>query len=161
MLYLSAPNPSELYYSQLAVLALTLLTAIYFDIKKRQIPNDLVLSGVLILLALQTYQQSWQPLSLLVGIFIGLSLWQLKFMGGGDSKLLMLVSAAFAPTYLLTLYLCISLMGGLQAALALCLGHDKKLPYVVAIGAGTLMFLAISFAFSSEAERSLYRLFPA
>lgn len=115
--------------------------AAWRDIQTRTIPNALVLVGLLGLLIIQSGAQIWHPTSLFVGLMIGLILWQLKVIGGGDSKLLILVSATFEPTQLALLYLCISLAGAVQAIIALIFKQSTNLPYAVAIFTGTLAFL--------------------
>jgi|GEM_PF-7127547 len=132
---LFAQNP---YNFVLAWLLLILSVAAVYDIYQRRIPNLLVLLGLAVLLILQAWLQALQPLSLLLGFIVGLTAWQLKLIGGGDSKLLIFVSAAFAPTHLLTIYLCIAGAGAIQALVAIVFKQNKKLPYAVAILVGTI-----------------------
>lgn len=120
------------------------LAAVY-DIYQRRIPNFLVLFGFIVLLLLQAWLQALEPVSLLIGLMVGLTAWQLKLIGGGDSKLLILVSATVAPAQLIGLYLCIALAGALQALVALMLKQNKQLPYAVAILIGFLLTLILSF----------------
>lgn len=145
MLLLHLPPLESLSVTQISWVLLVLFLAVIFDIKSRTIPNLLVLAGIVVLLVLQWWEKSLQPLSLFIGVVTGLALWKLKFIGGGDSKLLMLVSAAFAPPYLLGLYVSISLIGSVQALIAITFKQKKNLPYAVAITLGTFVFLICSF----------------
>ena len=78
-----------------------------------------------------------------MGIFLGLSLWHFKFFGGGDSKLLWLVSSAFPANMLVSLYALIALSGSVQALWAL--KHQQKIPYGLAIAAGTIITIGLTF----------------
>jgi prepilin peptidase CpaA len=113
------------------------------DIKTRTISNDLIFTGFMGVIILQTINQTWHGFSVLIGIIVSFGLWRLKFIGGGDSKLLMMVSFAFPPRDLYTLYLYISLAGALQALYFVTLKKETSLPYAVAILGGTLLFLIL------------------
>lgn len=124
-------------------LGLILLIAAVWDGQKRVVPNLLILVGLIGLLGLQILDQSWQPLSFLIGLALGLVLWRLKALGGGDSKLLVLVSAAVSPTQLVWLYLCISLAGAVQALWWQVQKKETALPYAVSILSGTMIYLLL------------------
>lgn len=121
---------------------LSILTiAAYQDIQSRTISNQLVLTGFAGLLFIQILNQNFEPASFIIGFSLSLILWKSKFIGGGDSKLLMLISAAFEPTQLLPLYTFIAITGALQALYFLKYKLKKTLPYAVAIFMGTLCFI--------------------
>lgn len=130
---------------ELIWLCLILSICSAFDVCTRRIPNGVVLVGFIGLLILQFKTQNWQPLSFLIGLTVGLILWQLKMIGGGDSKLLALVSAAYTPAALPLLYLCISLAGAVQALYFLRFKKGKNLPYAFAILIGTAIFVMFKF----------------
>lgn len=118
-----------------------LLVATIQDIKTRTIDNRLILCGFGGLIILQILEQKVEWQSLIIGILGGLTLWQLKIIGGGDSKLLMLVSLAFPVSHLIALYLSISLAGGVHALIWYTLKKESALPYAVSILAGSLFVL--------------------
>ena len=126
---------------ELIWILLILTVAAAYDLKNRRIPNALILIGFIGLLGFQTLDQNWQPFSVFIGLMVGLSLWQMKAIGGGDSKLLVLVSAAFAPAQLIWLYLYISLAGAGQACWWKFLKKETPLPYAVAILVGTAAYI--------------------
>jgi len=126
-----------LLFLQISWLLLILSIAAWQDIKTRTVSNRLVLIGFIGLVGLQILGQSMHLLSLIIGILIGLTLWKFKFFGGGDSKLIMLISAAFLHTELITLYSFIAVIGALQALWFLKYKPQKTLPYAVAILMGT------------------------
>jgi prepilin peptidase CpaA len=114
-----------------------------FDIHTRKIPNSLIVLGLIGLIALQIYSNSVQPFSFFVGFILGISLWYFKLIGGGDSKLLIFVSAAFALSDLLWVYTLISLTGAAQALFWIWLKKTSNLPYAVAIFLGTTSFILL------------------
>lgn len=128
---------------QIFWLLLILSLAAWQDIGSRTISNKLILLGLIGLIAIQISNQSLQLSSLVIGVLVGLALWKFKFIGGGDSKLLMFVSAAFAPTQLITLYAFIAVSGALQALWFMKYRPQKTLPYAVAILIGTTGYLIL------------------
>ena len=122
-------------------LLLILAFAAWQDIQTRTISNTLILLGLSGLIALQYLSQETQFTSLFIGFLVGLMLWKSKFIGGGDSKLLMLTSAAFYVSQRPLLYGFISLFGAAQALLWILLKKRSALPYAVAILLGTISFI--------------------
>lgn len=115
--------------------------AAWCDIQTRTIANSLILIGLIGLLFWQLLHGTINWLSLIIGTGLGLLLWSGKLFGGGDSKLLIFVSTAFAVNLLPWLYLSITLCGGVQACCYLTFKKETTLPYAVSIFFGTLLYL--------------------
>lgn len=160
-------------YGLLASLAIALLVAAYTDLKSRRIANWL--NGAIALgapvfwwassLPLLPEGASWlEPasvvtqLALAVTMFFALSLlFALKWMGGGDVKLLVALSLWLAPYTFLKLFVLMTLIGGLLT-LVLWGWHVMRrrkgrplIPYGVAISAAGLWIIhgALFAGFSS------------
>lgn len=115
--------------------------AAWRDIQTRTIPNQIVLVGLIGLLTWQILHGEVNGLSLITSTVLALLLWGGKIIGGGDSKLLILVSAAFSIDLLPWLYVSIALCGAVQALCYLVFKKEGSLPYAVAIFLGTLFYL--------------------
>ncbi len=126
---------------QMFWLLLILSLAAWQDVQTRTISNRLVLIGLIGLLFLQILNQNLDPISFIIGLIVSLILWKFKFIGGGDSKLLILISMPFIPTQLVSLYAFIAVIGTLQALYYLKYKSQKTLPYAVSILVGTNLFL--------------------
>jgi len=130
----------------LAVLML-LGIAIYTDVRTRTIPNWLVgLVGVLGFLHLMVHLESAHlyALSFLIGILVWGGLFHARAIGGGDAKLIMVLSLFVLPAGLVSFYLCVTIVGGLQALVALIFKQRKDLPYGVAIGVGSVLWFLLT-----------------
>lgn len=130
-------------FAPLLWLVFILSLAAFFDVKSRRIPNLLVVIGLIGLFSLQLVNNTFYPLSLLVGLLLGLTLWQVNMIGGGDSKLLVLASMAFSLPSLAQLYFCITIAGAIQALYFIIFIKQNRLPYAVAILGGTAIFLCL------------------
>jgi prepilin peptidase CpaA len=118
------------------VLVLLVLTAAFFDIRTRRIPNWLTLSGILLGLALNAVLTVPYPLEglkhsgigLLFAFAIYFVLYLLHAMGAGDVKLMAAVGAILAnPASWFILFIVTSLIGGLFAlTLVLAKGRVRK-----------------------------------
>lgn len=94
---------------EFAILTVLVLTAAVYDIKTRRVPNKLIVFGILISLAYQTYS-GYGFIFWLTGLAVGFAslfpLYILRAMGAGDVKLMALVGsfiggiAAFQTTLL-------------------------------------------------------------
>ena len=95
----------------------------------------------------------WQhPLSFLIALLVGIGLYALGWLGGGDAKLLAAAAFAFDLDGLLRFVICVSMIGGVLAILFLAAAFLRKrrekdrkranLPYgiAIAIGAATTLF---------------------
>lgn len=122
---------------------LILAYAAWTDIRTRVIPNTLIVVGFIGLLLLQLLNQEVYWESLLIGILVGFGLWRFNFIGGGDSKLIMLVSTVFAANMLPWLYLSISLCGMAQATWHITFKKKTTLPYAVSIFMGFLIYQCV------------------
>ncbi|MHA1585449.1 MAG: prepilin peptidase [Promethearchaeota archaeon] len=86
-----------------AVLFLIILFALYYDWKFKEIPNFLIISGILTWFLI--YIANWEKNSFIIGYFIELLsifslfllFWYKKWIGGGDFKLICLVLIYLYP----------------------------------------------------------------
>ncbi len=129
------------------VCAISLIAALY-DTNTQRIPDRLLSLGIIVLgagliWALQG-PQIWTHLgSGIVGLWIGALFFYFKIMGGGDAKLLSLVSLMVPVDYLLELLLWIFIAGGILALWARFIFKQKAIPYAVAIFGGVFAFGAV------------------
>lgn len=135
----------------LLLLGAVLLIAAGWDVAQRRIPNPLVLCGLLLGPALAAYESGSQVLILCgAGFALATALtfpqWMLKWMGGGDAKLFMVVGATLGPWPLLNAMVWSMAANGVLALLMVVikkaspmLGRsvDTRLPMAVAIAVGT------------------------
>ena len=146
--------------SLLAVLALLLLAACWFDLRTRTIPNELTLAVAL--LALPFWWASglslWPDVALQLGIAAGMfGLFAFAFaigaMGGGDVKLIGAL-ALWLPWQAMLLVLVIMSIAGGALTLAMLVPHrlakretPLEIPYGVAIAFGGLWLIGQRFLY--------------
>ena len=146
--------------SLLAVLALLLLAACWFDLRTRTIPNELTLAVAL--LALPFWWASglslWPDVALQLGIAAGMfGLFAFAFaigaMGGGDVKLIGAL-ALWLPWQAMLLVLVIMSIAGGALTLAMLIRHrlakretPLEIPYGVAIAFGGLWLIGQRFLY--------------
>ena len=112
-----APDPL------LSIPLLSLLAAAaWHDARSFRIPNSIIVSGLVLGIALNSYLPaglgfSAAALGLLAGLFGLLPLYLLRIWGAGDVKLMAVVGAFLGPAGLLGALLISFLMGGLAAFL--------------------------------------------
>jgi prepilin peptidase CpaA len=153
------------------VLLAAVVAACILDLRRRRIPNALVLATLAAGVALQTFLPSGEGLFaatspgglgaasalLAVGfmLILVLLLWRSGFFGGGDAKLLAALSAFAGPAGVVPLLLATLCCGGLLA-IASALPRLRlvslfpgtaalsglRLPYAFAIAAGALLLAA-------------------
>lgn len=114
-------SPLSAYYA-LAALGLLSVSAVWWDLRERRIPDALTLAGCLVALGLRALDGSGALLIGLGGLMLGF-LFALPFflaggLGGGDLKLLAAVGAFLGPERLLVALLATALAGGLVAVAA-------------------------------------------
>jgi len=108
-----------------AALAAVVLTAAATDLRRREIPNWLTLSGVLAGFAIHTTVFGWPGLKF-AALGFGLAalaflpLFMMRWLGGGDVKLMAAVAALAGAENLIAIFIMDALLGGV-AALALIL----------------------------------------
>lgn len=134
----------------LAILGAVLVLAVISDLRTNRIPNTLTVPGVGLMLAALLWSFSLSTvgdhlLSLVVTLVVFGLLFRLGAMGGGDVKLMLVVGLAFPLSALISLWLWIFVIGGLQALVTRFVFRKKALPYGVAIGVGTLGYVVSSF----------------
>ena len=121
--------------------------ATYTDLKSRTIPNWLVLI-VLGLGILNLFLQFELAPSYLISFGIGILVWGSLFysrlMGGGDAKLMMVLSLLVLPGALFNLYLYILLAGALQALWWRFYVKDTHLPYALSILVGYVVWFVLT-----------------
>jgi prepilin peptidase CpaA len=136
-----------------AVLAALLGAACWTDLRTRRIPNALVVSGAAAGLGLQAMLPAGQglfaahaagaigaPAALAALALLGLAgllLWRARLFGAGDAKLLAAVGVYVGPAGALPLLLGTLVSGGALALLALMRRSATRLPYALAIAAGS------------------------
>ena len=101
-------------------LALIVLAAAVSDVRSRNIPNWLTLGGIAAGLALHTYLTGWAGLKFSAAGFglaavIFLPLFALRFLGGGDVKLMAAVGALAGLQNLIGIFIVDTILGGVAA----------------------------------------------
>ena len=121
------------------------------DLAWRRVPNVLVLTGMLLALALHWRLGGAGALLAqgLAGASIGLLLYALGGMAGGDVKLLAMAGSFVGPWQALQVALLSAMAGGVLALVCLQLarwrgGKADGMPYAVAIAAGTIASVALA-----------------
>lgn len=104
------------------LLALTVLIAAATDIRKREIPNWLTLGAIVAGVAVNPVFTGWEGfrlsmMGLLIAALIFLPLFALRFLGGGDVKLMGAIGALAGHQNLLVVFLLDALLAGLAAVL--------------------------------------------
>ncbi len=148
----------DFQYVLLGALAIALVTAAVTDIRRRQIDNWLN-AGIVLAAPLYWWASGlslWPGVGWQLGLagltlVLTATLFAMRWMGGGDVKLLTALALWITPTWFLKLVLMMALLGGL---LTLVLGawhvarrrRDRlAIPYGVAIAAAGLWVLASQF----------------
>jgi prepilin peptidase CpaA len=144
-------------YGLLAALAIALLVAAFTDIRSRQISNKL--NGAIALCAplfwwatgLSLGDVAWQLGVATISLVILAGLFALRWMGGGDVKLLTALALWVKPALFLNLIIAMALIGGVLT-LAFGAWHIARrqrdrlaIPYGVAIAAAALLVLADTY----------------
>jgi prepilin peptidase CpaA len=112
-----------------AILVLVVCLAAIYDLRYRRIPNWLVLTGLVLGLAVNTFLFEWAGLArALLGIglafLIYFPLYLLRGMGAGDVKLMAAVGAIVGWEDWLGIFFVTSIVGGI-AAMALLAGRSQ------------------------------------
>lgn len=113
-------------------LVLIVLVAAVSDARSRTIPNWLTLGGICAGLALHAYLNGWAGLKFSgagfgVAALIFLPLFALRFLGGGDVKLMAAVGALAGVQNLIGIFILDAILGGVAAlALVVVKGRMKK-----------------------------------
>ena len=144
----------------LALLALMLLAACWYDLKSRTIPNELCIAGAL--LAIPFWWASglalWPDVALQVGVAaLVFALFAVAFaigaMGGGDVKLVSAIALWLPWPAVLAMLVLMSLAGG-ALTLAMVIRHRLarreaalEIPYGVAIAFGGLWLIGQRFLY--------------
>ncbi|WP_284124609.1 A24 family peptidase [Parerythrobacter aestuarii] len=147
-----------LHYGLLVALAIALLVAAFTDLKRRQIDNWLN-AGIALAAPLFWWSSglalwpdvAWQFGVAVVTFFICAGLFALRWMGGGDVKLLTALALWIAPALFLKLVIIMALVGGVLTLL-FGMWHFMRrqkdrlaIPYGVAISAAGLWILSTEY----------------
>lgn len=147
--------PKEwLYYGLLGLLAIALLTAAFTDIRRRQIDNWLNawVAATAPLFWWSAGLALWPEIALQIGFAVAVAavligMWSLRWIGGGDIKLLAALALWIAPTPYFTLLIVMALTGGILTMVvagfhvAAKRAGRPKIPYGIAIAVGGLWVL--------------------
>ena len=147
-----------LHYGLLVALAIALLVAAATDWRRRQIDNWLNLAIVVgaPLFWWSSGLSLWPGVAIQLGVFVAAfavfaAFFALKWMGGGDVKLLTALALWIEPEWFLRLLVIMALVGGV---LTIVLGawhvtrrqhHKLAIPYGVAIAAAGLWVLGTHY----------------
>jgi prepilin peptidase CpaA len=106
------------------LLAILVVIAAVYDLRYRRIPNWLVLTGLIVGLALNSFLFQWQGLksaALGIGIafLIYFPLYLLRAMGAGDVKLMGAIGAMVGPANWFGIFVLTGILGGVWAVLLL------------------------------------------
>lgn len=122
----SLPQPVE------AVLIAVVLIAAVTDLKRREIPNWLTLAAILAGLGMHGWLAGWSGLKF-AGAGLGLAallfvpMFVMRWLGGGDVKLMGAVGALAGARWLLIIFLVDAILGGAAAlVLVIARGRLKK-----------------------------------
>lgn len=103
----------------IGALAAVVLTAVWWDLKERRVPNALTLTGLGMALGLRALSGMDPVVSGLLGaglgLALGLPLVALGGLGGGDAKLMAAVGAFLGPIQLLWALAITAIVGGIMA----------------------------------------------
>ncbi|REL25947.1 peptidase [Thalassotalea euphylliae] len=137
-------------------LSVLLVSAGYFDLRYRRIPNGLSLSVLLVSLTKLALVSSFASatITLLLTallLMIGVAVFALGWLGAGDVKLIVALSLGFSPEQLVDFVVAFNLLGGVLAVSVLVYnGYARRqqlrvintLPYGVAIASAGLLLMA-------------------
>jgi prepilin peptidase CpaA len=106
------------------LLQLLVVVAAFLDLRSRQIPNRLTLTGVLAGLSSNVYLAGWRGLKtgllgMLLALFVYGLLFAIRAMGGGDVKLMAAVGSFTGPEQWFSIFVITSIVGGLFAVITL------------------------------------------
>jgi prepilin peptidase CpaA len=152
-----------LHYGLLVALAIALVVAAFTDWRRRQIDNWLT-GGIALAAPLYWWASGldlWPGVALQFGVGLAAfavfaAMFAMKWMGGGDVKLLTALALWIEPTWFLQLLIMMALVGGL---LTLVMGawhiarrqRDRlAIPYGVAIAAAGLWVLGTHYLPSAQ-----------
>ena len=152
-----------LHYGLLAALAIALLVAAFTDLKRRQIDNWL---NAAIALGAPLFwwtsglsiwpDVAWQLGIAVVTFGITAALFAMRWMGGGDVKLLTVLALWIPPSLFLNLVVIMALAGGVLT-LIFAMWHFMRrrkdriaIPYGVAISGAGLWILSTEFFFTTN-----------
>jgi prepilin peptidase CpaA len=130
-----------------------LVAAAVADVRTRRIPNSLLLCGLAVALLARAPEGisgvAQGAMGAGVGLVIGLVLFAIRALGGGDGKLLMVAGAFFGPVQLFGALLAIAIAGGVLAIGAAIAG-GTILPAM--LSTGRLLRYLLSFGRRGEAR---------
>jgi prepilin peptidase CpaA len=135
----------------LAALLVILMIAAVIDIRSRQVPNTLVLTGLaatLVLMPIFHLLPFTHALAgSVAGLLIFLPFYIIGLMGAGDVKLLAIVGSVLGPSELIQATIHIFIAGGIVTVLYLIARRSappsQNVPYAVAIALGIFSYLAM------------------
>lgn len=135
----------------ITALLVILMIAAIIDIRSRQVPNTLVLTGLaatLVLLPIFHLLPFAHALAgSIAGLLFFLPFYIIGMMGAGDVKLLAIVGSVLGPSELIQATVHIFIAGGIVTVLYLIARRtttpSQNVPYAVAIALGVISYLAM------------------
>ena len=122
------PLPTPVPYLTAALV----LIAAFCDLRSRNIPNWLTLGGVVAGLAVHLYLSGWSGLQfsasgLGLAALVFLPMFMMRWLGGGDVKLMAGVGALTGATNLIVIFIFDAMLGGVVALIAvLTRGRSRR-----------------------------------
>ena len=135
----------------ITALLVILMIAAIIDIRSRQVPNTLVLTGLattLVLLPIfQILPFAHALAGSVAGLLIFLPFYSIGMMGAGDVKLLAIVGSVLGPSELIQATVHVFIAGGFITVLYLIARRtsppNQNVPYAVAIALGVVSYLVM------------------
>lgn len=146
----------------MTVMSIVALVSVYYDIRERRVPNQLIAGGLIFMSVGVWWFEGWRVLGMGLGaavlaLFVWWPAWSLRMLGGGDHKLIAFVSAGCGFSLFIPLMLAIVFAGGAQAFITVCVQWLRRasrtfsfihtvrttsIPYAVAIAVGAVVAIA-------------------
>jgi len=134
------PFPEIATWTVATALTALLISASVSDFRRRQIPNAIVLAILVVFIPWAVlHWGAWAAWALLGGVIslaIGLVLYAMKLLGGGDAKLFAAVALFAGLEHLLALAAATALVGGAIAVVSLALQPRRALSMFILRGKG-------------------------
>lgn len=145
---------TETWLIGLAVILGLLLKISFDDVTKRTVRHRYLAILMVLFICFWTVKPNFEVLPYIGCILIvGFMLNFFGVLGGGDSKLLAVLSLGIMPNYIGLMLLCVVVLGGVMAILVLLYGlltdfqrvREKGIPYAIPISVSGGFFIFLSY----------------